>query len=247
MSKCLKIICCYFGKRRFEFNTPKNIMEYLVESINNEILIENGIDTDVVYINNDNDSLSDNKTLESYNNTKTKNGKIIVDNRQNINGSFGAYYDMALKYKNDYDYFFFCEDDVIIYKENYLREFIDFLNSDNEIGFVSLAPISNLSYIPLHSGGGCGLTSKDIFFKVNSEESINNFLNANDKRFFHNNYEKLQSLEVEFTNAFCRSGYQLKNHPKFSPLCVNYNKHQGQKIHSNSTYKELEFIYKVGF
>ena len=91
MSKCLKIICCYFGKRRFEFNTPKNIMEYLVESINNEILIENGIDTDVVYINNDNDPSSDNKTLESYNNTKTKNNRkqrhknYVIFNFKNAN------------------------------------------------------------------------------------------------------------------------------------------------------------------
>jgi len=246
MSKCLKIICCYFGKRRHEFNTPKNIIEYVVESINNETSIENGIHTDVIYINNDCGVLSDNNVLESYNDTKTKNGKIIIEKRQNINGSFGAYYDMALKYKDDYDYFFFCEDDVIVYKENYLKDFVDFLNNDDEVGFISLAPISNSSHLPLHSGGGCGLTSKDIFFKVNSKESIETFFVLNENKFYRNSYEKLQSLEVEFTNVFCRNGYQLKNHPKFSPLCSNYTKHQGQRIHFSPLYEKLEFIYKVG-
>jgi hypothetical protein len=36
MKRCLKIICCYFGPRRTTFNTPNNIIEYVIESLENE-------------------------------------------------------------------------------------------------------------------------------------------------------------------------------------------------------------------
>lgn len=218
-------------------------MDYIIESINNEISIENGIDTDVLYINNDVGDEKNNDILYSYNDTKTRNGKIIVDKRENINGSFGAYYDMVFKYENEYDYFFFCEDDVMIYKENYLKEFVDFLNDDSEVGFVSLAPISDVKYPP-HSGGGCGLTSKEIFFKVNSKEKVDKFFEQHQKN--RDVYSKLQHFEIEFTNAFHREGYRLKNHPKFSPLSKNYEKHPGHISNFKENYKDLEFIYKVG-
>ena len=39
------------------------------------------------------------------NNNKTKNGKVIVEQRENIGGSFGAYFDMFEKYSSEYDYF----------------------------------------------------------------------------------------------------------------------------------------------
>jgi hypothetical protein len=244
MSKCLKIICCYFGPRRKHFNTPPNIIEYVKDSVKNEIEMDNGFDTDVVYVNNDNGNIDSNEILNSYHNTKTKNGKIFVETRPNHNGSFGAYYDMFFKYKDDYDYFFFCEDDVIVYKEKYIKEFIDFINENENVGFVCLAPIAGSKYPP-HSGGGCGLTTKEKFIISNIKENVEKFMEINNQ---HNcsDYQKLQFLEVEFTNSFVRSGYELKNHPKFSPLCINYNSHQGQKSNLQEGYLNLEFIYKVG-
>jgi hypothetical protein len=248
MSKCLKIICCYFGHRRTTFNTPRNMYEYIGEMIQNEIHIENGVETDVVFVNNDAGIIEKNEYINSFNNHKTKNGKIIVENRENINGSFGAYYDMAIKYKNYYDYFFFCEDDVLIYKENYMIDFVEFFNSDENLGFVSLAPLSNLrTNQPLHSGGGCGLTSKETFLKINTEESTQKILNKKNIK-QTDLYSQLQMLEMSFTNEYVRGGMTIKNHPKFSPLCINYESHSGQKHYSKFflSDKNLEFIYKVG-
>jgi len=248
--KCLKIIACYFGKRRFDFNTPKDMGNFIKKMLENEINIENGVDTDVVFINNDNNNTELNLLLSSYNNTKTKNGKIIVNVRENLNGSFGAYYDMFFKYMNDYEYFFFCEDDVLIYKEKYISEFISFLNSSELIGFVCLAPISHYYGIKkIHSGGGCGLTSKKKFLKVYSEDSVNELL-KNKRKDNRNidNYSLFQSLEVEFTNTFVRNGFNIENHPKFLPLCDNYKSHGGQKDYGKllNYYTNGEFIYKVG-
>ena len=35
--KCLKIVTCYFGKRRFDFNTPKDMGNYIIKMLENEI------------------------------------------------------------------------------------------------------------------------------------------------------------------------------------------------------------------
>jgi hypothetical protein len=248
--KCLKIIACYFGKRRFDFNTPKDMGTFIKKMLENEINIENGVNTDVVFINNDNNNVELNLLLNSYNEVKTKNGKIIVNVRENLNGSFGAYYDMFFKYMNDYDYFFFCEDDVLIYKEKYISEFINFLNSNELIGFVCLAPISHWFGVQkIHSGGGCGLTSKEKFLKVYSEDSVNQLL-ENKRRDNGNidNYGLFQTLEIEFTSTFVRNGFNIENHPNFFPLCDNYEIHGGQKHYKKllDSYVNGEFIYKVG-
>jgi hypothetical protein len=179
----------------------------------------------------------------NQNNKPTKNGKIIIERRPNKNGSFGAYHNMVEKYMDEYDYFFFCEDDVLIYKDNYIKDFIDFCDSDELIGFVSLAPIHDRNIYPSHSGGGCGLTTKEKFLKVNSKEYIVNFNSTNS---INQPYPNLLGFEIEFTNRFVQSGLLLRNHPKYSPLCDNYVKHIGHMNNFKEEYLNLEFIYKVG-
>lgn len=242
--KCAKIICTYFGDRRSVHNTPQNVIEFLKLMIENEINIENGIQTDVIIINNNCNNIESNNILNSYHNIKTKNGKIIVENRDNKGGSFGGYYDMFLKYKNNYDYWFFCEDDVLVYKNEYIKDFIEFLDSDSNLGFVSLAPMSISNY-PKHSGGGCGLTSTNKFLQSRSITDIENFLNISSN--LNDGYNKLEQYEIDFTNTFVRSGMEIKNHPLYSPYCLNFQSHAGQKNNYIKNNEELEIIYKVGF
>lgn len=106
MSKCLKIICTYLGKRGGHHNTPTNIFDFVKLMIENEMNIDNGYDTDVVLIINESENRIAKDNLLKLNGAKTKNGKLIVETRPNQKGSFGAYYDMFLKYMNDYEYFF---------------------------------------------------------------------------------------------------------------------------------------------
>lgn len=240
-NKTAKVICCYFGERRKIHNTPDNLFDFLQLNIENELSIENEVPTDVFLINNDSGNIDLNKKLDCFNGLKTKNGKLIVESRPNIGGSFGAYYETFLKYKDLYNYWFFCEDDVLIYKTGYMKYFIDYLNSSDKLGFVSLAPLSRND--PIHSGGGCGLTSTDKFLKSRSVEYIVNYLSKCPRT---SSYQFLENSEVEFTNIFIRSGYTISNHPHYSPFCDNYKSHFGQANHVNELIN-LEKIYKVGF
>lgn len=237
--KSAKVICCYFGNRRNVHNTPKNIFDFIIKNIENEINIENGFDLDVFLVVNNSKNINDNM-LESYNNTNTKNGKIYVLHRENTGGSFGAYFETFYNHYQDYDYWYFCEDDVLIFEPEYIKKCVDFINSDTNIGFVSLAPISQT---PIHSGGGCGFTTTEKFLDVYNLEEIKNKLINYPKNF---NYSFLESCEIEFTNRFSQKNYKVINHPEFSPLCSNFEKHYGQKKYANESNINLKKIYQVG-
>lgn len=242
--KAVKIFCTYYGNRRNDYNTPSDMFSFLDVNIQNEITIDNGIETDVIIINNNCGILENDEYNLKYKDTKTKNGKILIEFRENVGGSFGAYYEMFLKYKNEYDYWFFCEDDVLIYKNGYMKDFIDIIDSDETIGFISLAPISERNDDKIHSGGGIGLTSTDKFESVHPFIFIKSIL---DNMKHNSDYGDLQRLEENFTSNFVKAGYKLTNHPKYSSLCDNYEKHATQPGFASDENLEKEFIYKVGF
>jgi hypothetical protein len=230
---CCKIICCYFGERREIHNTPKDIISFIVSSIDNELTINNGVNTDIILVINGEGG----DFLYEYQYAPTKNGKIIIEKRDNYGASFGCYFDIFKKYHNNYDYFFFCEDDVLIYKNGYINDFITEFNASENNGFVCLAPLSKIN--PLHSGGGCGLTSKNRFLEVYPLDSIPDFkLNPT--------YNDLISYEISFTNTFHKKGYKLINVDKYSPLAVNYQSHYGQNNNFDESMLNKEHIYKVG-
>lgn len=243
MKKCAKVVCHYFGPRRLDYNTPLDLEGFFYDTIETEVNIDNGMPVDLILCNNlsTNDKL--NKLIQDFNGKKTKNGEIIVEARENIGGSFGAYYDMYKKYHQNYDYWFFSEDDVLIYKENYIKIFVDYLESNEKIGFVCLAPLSNNPSLAVHSGGGVGLSSTKIMQKVYPLEKIDAIFSGMRKDM---NYNDLQNYEIYFTNEFTKCGYEISNHPDYSTICSNYSKHLGQRNYATSENLAKEIIYKVG-
>jgi hypothetical protein len=248
MSKCAKIICTYFGNRRTHvYNNPKDMMSFFLKMMKNEVSIDMGIETDVILVNNDCGKLEINEGVNRFNNNKTKNGKVIVEQRENIGGSFGAYFDMFKKYSTEYDYFFFCEDDHIIFKEGYMKDFVDFIDSDEKVGYVALAPVTlpGLNGLQVHSGGGIGLTSTKNFNMIYGEQSEYNFRNE----MKHNQpYHFLQNYESRFNaNFILHGGFEIKNHPKYSCIPNNYKNFESNYInYLNEENLEKEFIYNVG-
>jgi len=248
MGKCAKVICTYFGKRRTNiFNNPKDMMSFFLKMMKNEVNVGMGIETDVILVNNNCGNSIINDGVNSFNNNKTKNGKVIVEQRENIGGSFGAYFDMFEKYSSEYDYFFFCEDDHIIFKEGYMKDFVDYLNSDEKIGYVCLAPITplGLNGNPIHSGGGIGLTSRKKFNMVYGEDSKCNFRH---EMKHGQSYHDLQNYESRFNSNFIIHGdYEIKNHPKYSCIPNNYkNFESNYRFYLNEENLQKEFIYNVG-
>jgi len=239
--KCAKIIVFYFGDRRSgSNNTPTSTL--VPEIVQKEINIDKGMDTDTILVVNRTDTPADDQ-LDQYHNQSTKNGKMIVHKRANVGLSFGGYLDAFNTFKHQYDYWFFVEDDVIVYKPEYVKAFVQELETTPST-FIALSPVS--SYVKPHCGGGCGLTSTQYMQEVYPVEKIQYTLEKWSKLEGYNvaaNSLGEENAEVEFTSYF-----RLANHSKFSPICDNYAKGHTTQAHHTRSYDltKLEFIYKIG-
>ena len=269
MKKCAKVICVWFGDKR-PGNSNINTIEIIDDMIDNEMTIDTGYPTDTIWvINKCENELWDNY-LDRYNGKSTLNGKMIVEKRKNSALAFGAYLHAYKKYKKDYDYFWFCEDDVFLYRDNYVKEYVDYIEDHPFISFLGIAPIvgeaqphivSNKRMKSLrHCGGGCGLTKTKYINETypNPDEDL---------KIWHEEWEHARQLategqkqpggdqnylhnhEVEFTARFNHSGKLIQNHPKFSVLGLDYQKHSSTNSRAHflsETEKEKIKHYYVG-
>ena len=235
--RCCKIIVTYFGERLNRCNSPTNALETM-ETLKCHIEYEknvnpgDGVIMDTIIINNmcnDGDKNIKNY-LNSINNTKNKTGKIIVHNRHNIGGSFGGFSYAHDLYKDDYEYWLFCEDDVIIFMDNYYINCIDKLNNSN-IGFISLSPIAS-GKGKLYALGGFGITSKDV---------MDNTIPKNTSIKFSENMDEGEEI---FSKQFGKIEYSI-----YSPFCINYgevNNHKKVKKNNTDIVDNKNYIYYVG-
>jgi hypothetical protein len=218
------------GKRKLSNNCPTT--EIIDEVLDLEIHLDKGYPTDTIFVINKCGIPELNNYLDKFNNTKTHNGVIKVIQRANEGLSFGAYLETYYNLKKLYDYWFFCEDDVMIYKDNYIKTFIENLSGDTS--FVALSPISK--HIKPHCGGGCGLTSTHFMSKVYPDVKLPSILNEWCSR---KGYDG-GIWETEFTSKF-----KLSNCKNISPLALNWRFHSSQTKHAKNNI-QTNYIYKVG-
>jgi RimJ/RimL family protein N-acetyltransferase len=247
--KGLKVIVCYFGDRRSNPINAKDGYNLLKFIWNREIELNQEYKYDTCFVINDlsnNDKVTDrlyvDKCTEFINNIaekETNSGKCFVEHRQNIGLSFGAYDYIFNKYKDNYDYFMFIEDDQVIIKENIfqicLNQLMNPLDIKN-IGFVATVGV-NREWGPA-AHGGCGVTSYQVLNHVSSTH-FNPILNRGSLYFYDGSrksvqmiYEDLWNGEVMFTKSINDLGYYLED-IKVKNLIVSwqdYNKRNEKLI-----------------
>ena len=237
--KCAKVIVFYFGGRRLMHNANVLINQIVPGIVENE-KIDFGFPTDTFFVVNK-AGIPEDDCLDEWDGYETANGRIRVVKRDNIGLSFGGYIDTFNQYKHEYDYWMFLEDDVMVFKKGYIKDFIDELNS-SDATFIALAPISNLH--KRHCGGGCGLTSTAYMEQTYNTEFVTRKLSQWSQ---YNGYDVAanslgeRNAEIEFSSYF-----NLKNHSKYSPLCINWRQHSSQRRFEYLLKPWSEFIYKVG-
>lgn len=256
MIKTCKVYCTYFGERRADItNNPTNAQEVLTvfrNNIENDKILDCGVEhMDVIVINNYPNVVNNecDAYLKSINNTTTPYGKIIVHERQNLGASMGAYSYAFDLYGNEYDYWFFCEDDIKVIYPEYFKMIINEFDCNNKLGFLALNLINNeedssITYV----SGALGASKKEILKHVK-----NMYGKLPYDTNFGANYAGIGNSEVIFTNCYLRLGYEIKepiksdvitladNWEKFSP----HTKWQGIKnyILNNNT----KYFCHVGF
>lgn len=231
--KAVQVIATYFGERR---NYPKNAIQ-VAEVLNQQIkLLQDfnvGCDCDFLIVNHDIESPRVYDYLSALEGTQLKNGIIRVLHRPIVNNdlSFGSYKYAFYKFKNEYDYWYFTEDDVLPLRENYIKEMIDIIENDPLIGFIAAVnfaehPVHRFTldkdnYIektgnhPPHAHGGVGLTTTKILQNLGAKLpfyfNTPNINGSASKTTPKGNYVG-DTTEIEFTNVFTQVGYKLKSY-----------------------------------
>lgn len=228
--KAAQVLATYFGNRRsFPFN-KNGVINTINKQIETLQELDLGYDTDLLIVNHDIKDSEVYEFLSKIENIKLKNGIVKIINRSIINNdmSFGSYKYAFYKFQNEYDYWFFNEDDILPLRSKVVKEMIDMLESDLNLGFIPALnflnsvhefKIDNLGYIlstgiwnhPPHAHGGVGLTSKKILLKIKNifPEYFQTPNIINENAISSGGYNG-DHVEIEFTNIYVKAGYKLK-------------------------------------
>ena len=174
MSKnCALVMIVYFGhrwERKKENFVPYEdendvypMVKYQIESLKS---LDPGVDTDVIIVNNSPNSERAQELLAGLDGTPILRGVFKVVDGDNLGGSFGGYNTAYKSFSDEYDYWFFNEDDVIITRDGFYADAIEQLQ-DKTVGFVA---INGFDYISSkwghqinanHVHGACGCTTAE--------------------------------------------------------------------------------------
>lgn len=234
--KVAKVLAFYFGDRRLYPHNKEGVIQLLKRQIESHKKIHPGTPTDLILVNHDTGDTEIQELLNQYEGMEINGGIVRILHRPRISFdlSMGSFKYAFYVLQNEYDYWFFCEDDIETLKDNVVIDMITLLNSDSRIGFVAACDYRNYNihhYIiedgfirgtgieAPHAHGGIGVTStrilRDVSQKIPSYLNTPNIEMYNTKRnsdlFTHKSYENENGHEISFTNDFVKAGYELKS------------------------------------
>lgn len=198
---------------------PGEALQLLKDVVEFEKKEDAGIPLDVIIVNNDTNFKEGNEYIASLDGEKTKNGKIIAYTRPNIGWSFGAHNDAFKRFHDDYDYWIFTEDDILVggidYAKKLKERWEDIEKAQVPVGFLSLIGVIRHAQYGIHCGGAVGMSSRPVLDKVvekfgclphhDKPESDN--LSAN-----QNKQNAILNGEVAFTQRIDDLGFYLINY-----------------------------------
>ncbi len=223
--KVAKILAFYFGDRRHYPHNKEGVIDLFKKQIQSHQTLNPGVNMDLIIVNHDTEDNDVYELLNEYDGQEVSTGKIRVIHRPRVSHdlSFGSYKYAFYLLQEEYDYWFFCEDDLLPLTHGVVPELINILNSDEKIGFVASLKfptyhsysISEEGYIDSdHIHGGVGLTSTEKMKKVAeiTPEYLQtpNILNKEKSNEQTSSYDNDQGYEIDFTNKFLIAGFKFK-------------------------------------
>jgi hypothetical protein len=184
-----------FPNHNQSIETQQGLLDMMKRIINFELDNDAGVPMDIILANSNVGFVEGNDWLDSINGTKTPNGIIRVLHRDNMGGSFGAYNDAFLKFRADYEYWLFTEDDIMVGGRDYYRRILEKMRARKNVGFVALIGMIRHP-LGTHAHGGVGLTSREILDNIAHN-------NNGELPYHHGDWNKINVIaegEVKFTN-----------------------------------------------
>lgn len=193
-----------------DIKSAEEALEMLKKVVKFETENTPGQDIDIIIVNSDVGFKEGNEYIEQINGTKFKFGKIIAYTKENVGWSFGSYSHAFKKYREDYQYFIFTEDDILIGGNDYAKRLInrwkELENAKVNVGFLSLIGVIKHHY-GIHCGGGVGMSSRQVLDKLIERYGMLPHHNKPSQ----NKNDIIIDGEVAFTNKIDDMGFYLFN------------------------------------
>jgi hypothetical protein len=255
-TNCKVIATCFAGKSLREkteivgnpplmvdhsqnFPSKESVLDLVKLNVEQERTVDPGVPCDTIIINNDTGWEKGNKYLDSINNTAAHSGIIKVLHGANWGRSFGAYNEAYQNFKNEYEYWIFTEDDILVNGHNYYKIAIENFNKRENIGFVAIQGVSTHGLDgesgehAKHAHGGCGITHVKILNELNKKLGK---LPHCDKTESQSYEDCIIKGEIAFTNEIMKLGYELRTIENEYPLYwFAYDYMRGIRVNAKPT------------
>jgi hypothetical protein len=136
--------------------------------------------------------------------------EVEINIRENVGISYGAWSDCFSKYKSEYDYYVFNEDDYFFVQDNWDEYLVNKHNSYNDCGYLCMhvAEPDSWNDYKKHAGSSVGIASSETLMKIWNKHKKLPSLSKNligDE----GNYEGWSNVQINFGFAFLEVGLNV--------------------------------------
>lgn len=194
------------------FPTREHVLRLLQLNVEQECSIDSGLEYDTIIVNNDTGWAPGNDWLKSIDGQPTKNGKIIVHNRENFGRAFGGYDYAFSLYEEVYDHWIFTEDDVLINVDNFYADLVNQLKASPQIGAVACIGVSfedyyrNIGKQCQHCHGSIALYNTEVLRLIRSKHGMIPHVTKEMSQSYEN---QIMLGEVLFSNTVVQLGLEI--------------------------------------
>jgi len=157
--------------------------------------------------------------------------EIEINFRENIGISYGAWSDNFAKYKNEYDYFIFNEDDYFFIQNNWDSYLVNKFNSYDDCGYLCMFVHEPQEWnnFRKHAGSSVGIASTEslnkVFSKFGKLPSNSHPIDSTPEKLkvALGEYENTSQVQIDFGFAFLEAGFNI--YDVRDDYCILFQKH----------------------
>jgi hypothetical protein len=146
------------------FPDPESVLELVQLNVELERSVDPGLACDTIIVNQNTGWETGNRYLASLDGSKTFAGQLKVVTKPNFGNSLGGYNYAYERFRDDYDYWTFAEDDILTTGDRWLGQCVATLERHREAGFVAIIGLSK--EFALHAHAGMGTTHVSVLDAV---------------------------------------------------------------------------------
>jgi len=207
-SKTCFITNFWIGKRRFEYSKYKEDNLYFLKQQITCLQTYNHNLTKIIFnFNITPDQYKYISKIFAITPKQIQGAEVEVNIRENIGISYGAWSDLFNKYRSEYDYYIFNEDDYFFVKDNWDTYLVNKHNSYDDCGYLCMftQEPNEWNKFKKHAGSSVGIASTESLTKV--WEEFGRLPSISEKQ--DDAYDGWADVQLDFGFVFLRIGLNI--------------------------------------